>query len=60
MNAYWDGTLPSRAETLRAAAGYAPFFRCAEGYSYGWWLRDLLDTASPQMKGFSLAWKAPQ
>lgn len=54
MRAYWDGTLPSRAETLRAAAGYAPFFRCAEGYSYGWWLKDLMENASPKLAGYRL------
>jgi len=54
MRAYWDGTLPSRAGTLRAMAGYEPFFRCAEGYSYGWWLRDLMENASPKLAGYTL------
>ena len=55
MRAYWDGTLPSRADTLRAMAGYAPFFRCAEGYSYGWWLKDLMESASPKLAGFTIS-----
>ena len=36
--------------------GAAPFFRCAEGYAYGWWLRDLIDTATPLLKGFAIPW----
>ena len=34
--------------------GYEPFFRCAEGYAYGWWLKELIRTASPLLKGFTL------
>ena len=56
MDAFWRGELAAKRDSLEAMPGCEPFFRCAEGYSYGWWLRDLLDTASPQMKGFTLSW----
>ena len=56
MNAYWDGTLSDRRAELEAMPGYAPFFRCAEGFSYGWWLKDLIRTASPLLRGFVLSW----
>ena len=36
--------------------GYGPFFRCAESYSYGWWLKDLIQSASPLLRGFTLTW----
>ena len=55
MNAYWRGDLAEERETLIAMPGYEPFFRCAEGYAYGWWLRELIDTASPMLGGFRLA-----
>ena len=35
-------------------AGYDAFFRCAEGYSYGWWLRDLIESESPDLPGYTL------
>ncbi len=54
MRAYWDGSLPARQDELRIHPGYAPFFRCAEGYSYGWWLKDLIETASPLLPGYTL------
>ena len=54
MNAYWQGTLADERENLRKMPGYDPFFRCAEGYAYGWWLRDLIDNASPLLGGFRL------
>lgn len=56
MDAFWRGELAAKRDSLQAMPGCEPFFRCAEGYSYGWWLRDLLDTASPRMKGFTLPW----
>ena len=54
MRAYWDGSLAERRETLRQLEGYDSFFRAAEGYSYGWWLRDLIETASPKLAGFEI------
>ena len=56
MDAYWRGTLSEERQALEAMPGYEPFFRCAEGYSYGWWLKDLIETASPLLRGFSLDW----
>ena len=57
MDAYWQGELASERETLVALPGYMPFFRCSEGYAYGWWLSELIDTATPLVKGFTLTWK---
>lgn len=54
LDAYWQGTLSSRREALEAMPGCAAFFRCAEGYAYGWWLRELLDTASASLAGFTV------
>jgi len=54
MDAFWRGELYERREEMRAMPGYDPFFRCAEGYAYGWWLRDLLDNVSPLLKGYTL------
>ena len=56
MTAYWDGTLAQAHDRLETMPGCQPFFRCAEGYSYGWWLRDLMKTASPLLRGFTLNW----
>ena len=54
MNSFWDGTLSEKREAIKKMPGYEPFFRCAEGYSYGWWLKNLIETASPMLKGFEL------
>lgn len=54
MRAYWAGTLAAEKDTVRAMTGYEPFFRCAEGYSYGWWLKDLIESASPKLAGYTL------
>lgn len=54
MDAYWRGDLAAERETLLAMRGCEPFFRCAEGYAYEWWLRDLIDNASPQLGGFTI------
>ena len=54
MDSYWSGNLSRDRETLEAMPGREPFYRCAEGYSYGWWLKDLIETASPMLKGFRL------
>ena len=54
MDAYWSGTLIQQRATLEAMPGYGPFFRCAEGYAYGWWLRDLMENSSPLLSGFTL------
>ena len=52
MDAYWSGTLIEQRTALEAMPGYAPFFRCAEGYA--WWLRDLMENSSPLLSGFTL------
>ena len=54
MNAFWSGTLSEQRARIEAMPGYEPFFRCAEGYAYGWWLKELIRTASPLLKGFTL------
>ena len=54
MNAFWSGTLSEQSARIEAMPGYEPFFRCAEGYAYGWWLKQLIRTASPLLKGFTL------
>ncbi len=54
LDAYWQGTLSARREALEAMPGCALFFRCAEGYAYGWWLRELLENASPELAGFTV------
>ena len=56
MDAYWDGRLAERRAEIESMPGCEPFFRAAEGYAYGWWLRDLLDTAVPEVGGFWLSW----
>ena len=60
MDAFWRGTLHWERKRLESLPGYEPFFRCAEGFSYGWWIRDLLETASPLMAGFELPFSARQ
>ena len=55
MNSYWQGSLSTDREKLETMPGYEPFFRCAEGYSYAWWLKDLITGASPLLKGFRIA-----
>ena len=54
MVAYWDGTLAEKREILQTMPGCRPFFRCAEGFSYGWWLQDLMENASPLLQGFRI------
>ena len=49
-----NGGKVHRHEALEAMPGCAPFFRCAEGYAYGWWLKDLMENASPKFSGFTL------
>ncbi len=56
MNAYWDGSLYEKRAELEGMPGYGPFFRCAEGYAYETWLKDLIETASPDLAGFTLPW----
>ncbi len=56
MKSFWDGSMHRRRAELEAMPGYQPFFRCAEGYAYGWWLKDLIRTASPLLGGFRLEW----
>ena len=54
MDDYWQGDLAAEREALLAMPGCEPFFRSAEGYAYGWWLRDLINTATPMLGGFRL------
>ena len=54
MDAYWRGALFEEKDEIARMEGYDPFFRAAEGYSYGWWLKDLLETVSPKLKGYAL------
>lgn len=54
MDSYWSGNLSEDRTAIEAMPGFGPFFRCSEGYAYGWWLRDLMNTASPMLKGFLL------
>ena len=54
MDAFWRGELYDRREEMKAMPGAEPFFRCAEGYAYGWWLRDLLDNVSPLLGGYTI------
>ena len=58
MVAYWDGTLSEKRDVLETMPGRQAFFRAADGYSYGWWLQDMIDFASPLMRGFTLKWIA--
>ena len=55
MDAYWRGDLAAERETLHQMRGCEPFFRCAKGYAYEWWLRDLIDNAAPQLGGFTIS-----
>ena len=59
MNAFWSGALSEQSARIEAMPGYEPFFRCAEGYAYGWWLKELIRTASPLLKGFTLEIGSP-
>ena len=59
MNAFWSGTLSEQRARIEAMPGYEPFFRCAERYAYGWWLKELIRTASPLLKGFTLEIGSP-
>ena len=54
MDAFWRGELYDRREEMKAMPGMEPFFRCAEGYAYGWWLRDLLDNVSSLLSGYTI------
>lgn len=54
MDAFWRGALAGEKDAVEQMEGYAPFFRAAEGYSYGWWLKDLLETVSPKLKGYEI------
>ena len=55
MDAYWRGDLAAERETLLAMRGREPFFRCAKGYAYEWWLRDLIENAPPELGGFTIS-----
>ena len=57
MDAFWRGELANERESLVTLPGYASFFRCAEGYAYGWWLSELIDTTTPLVKGFTIPWR---
>lgn len=56
MDAFWRGELYMRRAELEAMRGYDAFFHCAEGFAYGWWLKDLIENASPLQRGFTLHW----
>ena len=56
MDSFWQGSLQEKREDQLAAPGYPYFLRSAEGYAYGWWIRNLIETTSPLMAGFSLSW----
>ena len=56
MDSFWQGSLHENREDLLAAPGYPYFLRSSEGYAYGWWLRELIETTSPLLAGFSLSW----
>ena len=55
MDAYWRGDLADEREALLTMPGCEPFFRCAEGYAYEWWLRGLIDNAAPELGGFTIS-----
>ena len=57
MDAFWSGDLYDLRDEMKAMPGAEPFYRCAEGYAYGWWLRDLLDNVRPLLKGYTLELK---
>ena len=57
MNALYNGELFDQRGEMKAMPGAEPFYRCAEGYAYGWWLKDLLENVSPLLKGYTLEWK---
>ena len=59
MDAYWRGAISDEREALEAMPGRVAYFRGAEGYAYDWWLRDLIDNATPRLKGFSVPWRQP-
>ena len=54
LESYWRGTLAEDAQGLMQSPGYEPFMRCAEGSTYGPWVRDLLQHVSPMLAGFTL------
>ena len=54
VNAYWRGTLCDERAVLERMLGCKPFFRCAEGYAWGWWLRVQMESAGPELAGFTL------
>ena len=58
MNAYWEGSLNEKREDLESMPGYESFFRCADGYAYGTWLKELIETAGPELGGFTLPWRS--
>ena len=58
MDAFWHGEITVQRQALEMLPGYGSFFSCADGYSYGWWLRDLFENSSPLSAGFELPWRA--
>ena len=54
MDAFWAGTLSQQGETLTALPGYKEFFHCADGFTFGRWIREMFESASPLMAGFTL------
>ena len=56
MDDFWAGSLSEKREEVESMPGYEPFFLCADGFAYGWWLKDLIETAPPELAGFFLSW----
>ena len=54
MDAFWAGTLSRQGEALASVPGYREFFRCADSFTIGRWIREMFESASPLMAGFTL------
>ena len=56
MDSFWQGRLHEVRADVAAMPGSGFFYHAAEGYAYGWWLQNLIETTSPLLGGFSLSW----
>lgn len=56
MNSFWDGSLSEKRPALEALPGCEPYFRCAAGFDYGWWVESLIENATPLLQGFEISW----
>ena len=54
INVYWDESLSEKLADLEAIPGRKPFYKCTEGYAYRWWMKTLIESASPDLAGFTL------